>query len=221
MYRVVLDLEMNDNIDEQYRSDSDIRRLHEIIQIGAVLLDNDNKEVDSLSLFVKPKFGKLSKTISRLTGIVEDDLVNALSIEDALQELVKFIPDIDNTVLCTWSNADTHAIRAELRCKHIENSDVEKLLSSWIDVQKLYRKFLGLETVLSLDKAVFLSGLDTEESFHNALSDARYTGQLYKIISGNDDSDKAKVKRMKSYFSTPPLGVSLGKMFDFSKFAID
>lgn len=221
MYRVVLDLEMNDRIDEQYRSNKNIAKLHEIIQIGAVLLDNDYNEIDSLSIYVKPQYGKLSKTISTLTGIVEDDLENAIGIEEAFNKLIEFIPDVNNTVLCTWSNSDTSAIRAELRCKDIKNSDIEKLLSSWIDVQKLYRKFLDLETVLSLDKAVYLSGLDTEESFHNALSDARYTGQLYKIISRNDDSDKDKVKRMKSYFGSPALGVSLGKMIDFSKFAID
>ena len=46
----------------------------EVIQIGAVLLDENYDGVDTFMSFVKPRFGELDEFIQKLTGIMPEDI---------------------------------------------------------------------------------------------------------------------------------------------------
>ncbi len=63
---VVIDLEMCRVAKEMKR---EYRAKHEIIQIGAVLLDEDMVVTDRISILVKPEFGWIDPFIEKLTGI--------------------------------------------------------------------------------------------------------------------------------------------------------
>ena len=88
MYKLFIDLEMSSKTKKEYKGTGAIK--NEIIQIGAVILDSNNKEVDKFSLYVKPEYTELSSYITNLTGITDDNLENAPSIKEALEELVKW-----------------------------------------------------------------------------------------------------------------------------------
>ena len=51
---------------------------HEVIQIGAVILNEDNEVVDRFRSFVHPMYGKLDAKVSELTGITEEDLSTSI-----------------------------------------------------------------------------------------------------------------------------------------------
>ncbi len=69
MYHIVLDFEFTP-IPKYYKYQ---RRLvkHELIEIGAVKLNETYQIIDEFSTFVKPKYSTLDPNCSALTGITE------------------------------------------------------------------------------------------------------------------------------------------------------
>ena len=78
---VVIDLEM-------CRVPKSMKRryhyMHEIIQIGAILMNEEYEIIDSFNSYVKPEYGFLDGFIKNLTGISGADIKDAPGIEEAL-----------------------------------------------------------------------------------------------------------------------------------------
>lgn len=68
---VIVDLEMC-NVNSK---ETELR--HEIIQIGAVLLDESYNIISNYMTYVSPQFGQINKFIENLTGIHQTDVRNA------------------------------------------------------------------------------------------------------------------------------------------------
>ena len=84
-------------------------RTDRIIEIGAVIM-RGGKEVDRFQTFVDPQ-RKLEKKIVDLTGITDDMLVGAPSIEEVLPQFIEFVGD--RVLVAHNSDFDTGFIRAE------------------------------------------------------------------------------------------------------------
>ena len=61
---IMIDLEMN-KIKKQYRDDKKLA--NELIEIGAVKMDDDFNEVDRYQSYVMPDYGKMDSHIIKLT----------------------------------------------------------------------------------------------------------------------------------------------------------
>ena len=100
---VILDLEWNGAYS---------RRLHgyinEIIEFGAVKLDQKLNITDRFSCFVKPQVGKkISSIISDLTSITDAHLSDAMPF---LQVMSRFRKWAGNCVIATWGTSDILAL---------------------------------------------------------------------------------------------------------------
>ena len=62
---IMIDLEMN-KIDKQYHEDKKLSS--ELIEIGAVKMDDKFDVTDQYQTYVSPSFGKLNSRIIKLTG---------------------------------------------------------------------------------------------------------------------------------------------------------
>ncbi len=91
-------------------------RTDKIIEIGAVVM-KDGKELDRFQTFVDPG-RKLEKKIVDLTGITDDMLVGAPTIEEVLPEFLKFVGD--RVLVAHNSDFDTGFIRAECQRQGFE-----------------------------------------------------------------------------------------------------
>ena len=68
MKHIVIDLEMN-KLGQNYKNEREICKC-EVIQIGAVLLDDEYQEIGSFNTLVKPRYNEhIDKKIEKLTGI--------------------------------------------------------------------------------------------------------------------------------------------------------
>ena len=214
-YKLVIDLEMCDKVKPQFKQKAG--RMHEIIQIGAVLLDRNNNEVKRFSTYVKPEYSVISKNITNLTCITNEDVEDAPNIEQALNSLVDILIEPDKTTLCTWSNSDTKAIKAELNIKNIQNNIIMGLCDSYFDIQKDFNNKVRINNRINLTKALELVGLDFEGKAHGALADAINTAKLYKAMQ--DDTHVQKViKNVEDLMTEKPCTSNIGSMFDFSQF---
>lgn len=222
MFKLVLDLEMN----KTWKLDNNIYNhdfITEIIEIGAVLLNDNNDEVDKFQTYVKPDFTGVHKRITKITGIKDEDVKGAPRVEEAFNNLIDFInkyTSIDNILMYTWSNSDSTVILAELDVKNINNSDIRALAENFIDIQKEFDSKINFDNNVGLSKALELMGFDFEGVAHGALADAINTARVYKYME-NDEDVKKLLADLKSMMACEELTTSLGNMIDFSKFKFD
>ena len=206
MYRLVIDLEMNGIHTEEIP-------MGEIIEIGAVVLNEEFEIVDKYSTYIKPNNLRISQGVQRLTNITEEKLVKAPNIKEALEKLLQIIPDINNTTLYTWSDSDTNAIECELNSKNIQIKDIKRLCNNYIDIQEIFGERVGIENRLNLTKALNMIGLEFNGREHGALADAINTAQILKEIETNKDINDT-IKGINSYMGYKPLTSSMKDLFD-------
>ena len=91
------------------------KHIHEIIEIGAVLLDENFNEIDRFSQFVRPTTTKkLNKYVKNLTHITDQDVNSAADFKTVLHEFEQFKRQPD-TIYMTWSDTDLHVLSENCR----------------------------------------------------------------------------------------------------------
>ena len=89
----------------------------EIIQIGVALLDENLTVSRTFMTYVSPQFGRIDSFIQELTGITQKEVTGAPGLEEALIQLVAWLPQ--NTILVSWSDTDKLQIQKEIAAKNI------------------------------------------------------------------------------------------------------
>ena len=102
MNYLVIDLEMC-KVPKNYRG-KNYKYASEIIQVGAVLLDEEYKEIGTLCQYVHPEFGILDYFITNLTGIEKGQIKNAPKLKDALIHMADWLGEREYKVFA-WSKA--------------------------------------------------------------------------------------------------------------------
>ncbi len=216
MKYIVLDLEMN-----RIRRSLKINELNrEIIEIGAIALNEAFDEIGSFMTYVRPDYneGEIEEVIQRLTGISTEMVRQAPGFAPAMDLFTEWLAGFqDEILLIEWSDSDKKQLLREIRAKEYALEGLkENLLGQWYDLQQAFGQVVGLTRQVSLEDALMYTGDDFEGRQHDALYDARNTAHLYSMIS-NPDSYKAELKKVIDYLRPEPIGVSIGDMFDFSK----
>lgn len=215
MKYIVIDLEMN-RIAKEYKEERKICHM-EVIQIGAVLLDEKFHEISSFSTLVKPQYNTvIEKTYEKLTGIKTEMVQAAPVFENALHQFFAWCHNIDDEIeIFQWSNTDHSQIEKEIMLKSYQLTDYEeKLFSKWSDFQKEYGEQLGLSDAISLKNAIMYAGIDPEGTLHNALFDARNTATLLAVVRTPELRKKA-LDNVINVMNPKPHGTSLGELFNF------
>ncbi len=149
----------------------------ELIQIGAILLDEEYNEIDSFMSYVKPEYGMLDKFIIDLTGITEADLKDAPGAAEALSAFVDWMPE--DAIMVSWSGNDEAQIFREIDGKGIDNPALEDMLYDSIDCQIEFENRIDASHPYALAEALAITGIDCETAIHDALVDARNTALLF------------------------------------------
>ena len=152
---------------------------NEIIQIGAVMLDEAYHTVDEFSTYVRPEYGKVDNFIAGLTGISERDTRRAPFFADAIGALMDWIGGED-TMFYAWSDSDYCQIRNEARRKLSDTASLAHILNKeqWIDYQKVVDVRFDSGRQLGLSEALELAEVNVKGRMHDGLDDARNTAGL-------------------------------------------
>lgn len=219
MRYVVVDLEMN-KLDNQYTEEKKICN-QEIIEIGAVMLDNGHQEISRFKTYVKPQYSEeIRDVITKLTGITTKMVKDAPVFEEAVKQFFGWCFSYDGECqVQAWSDSDLHQILAEIALKHyVINKEEQELIDNWMDFQNEYIVKLGLGRVVSLEKALNYAGIEFRGKQHDALDDAKNTADLFKIIRDNSLFEE-HLHIVKEALESKPMVNTLGSMFDFAKIA--
>ena len=180
---VVIDLEMC-NV-STFNKKTQYPYNNEVIQIGAVLLDDEFEIEDSFVSFVLPKYGAVDKYIQKLTGIAQQDLVGAPDFETAMRSFVEWLPK--DAVLVSWSNTDRSQLQREMEGKGIELPEMVPFFETWVDSQKLFGEKANNTRNYKLSEALILAAIDYQDGEHDALIDAKNTALLFAKMKKEPD----------------------------------
>ena len=179
MNYIVLDLEWNSAYHKKQG-----RFVNEIIQIGAVKLDNDFNVIDTFLVYIKSEIvKKLNKRVIVLTGITNEQIANGLSFQDAVIKYNDWLGDERNVTL-TWSDSDLYAIVENTRL--FLKKGISFRIDGYVDLQSYIQSELRLKghnltNQISLGNAATMLGISTDSfDLHNARDDARLSAVMLK-----------------------------------------
>ena len=178
MNYVVIDLEWNQSADGKNNENRGL--CFEIIEIGAVMLDEKRQQVKDFSRIIKPQvFKKLNYITRGLVNIPQSELEAGEEFPDAMQEFLSWCGE--DYIFCTWGSGDLVELQRNMR--YYGMKDLNKKPFPYLDVQKLYGlDFEKKKTARSLEYAVNTLGIPMDVPFHRAYGDAYYTGRILSAI---------------------------------------
>ena len=182
MNYIVLDLEWNQSPEGKECSKSNIP--FEIIQIGAVKLDDQFNIVSEFERYVRPKlYEKLHKKVEEIIDI---------SIEELNEKGEDFVTAADDFfewcgsdfTFCTWGGTDL--IELQRNCAYYKVNYKFPRPFLFYDLQKLYSiNFSDGKTRITLQHAVKEQQISSDFEYHRALNDARYSAMIMKSLDFN------------------------------------
>ena len=217
MIHVVIDLEMNP-IKRELR---EVRRflLDEVIEFGAVKLDENYVQVEEFQCYVRPEFSEINKHITKLTGITPETVENESTFADAFEKFFDWIGTWDMKIY-SWSSSDIKQLKSECSYK-IPDFDIKKLESQWIDIQKEFDDRIGLHNNLALKHAVGAMNRNFEGTQHTALADAANTAAILSLMQ-DDEVFHETMKPVIDLLKPQELSESLGDLYpELMNFKLD
>ncbi|MEE0809203.1 MAG: 3'-5' exonuclease [Acutalibacteraceae bacterium] len=177
MNYIILDMEW----DSAYHPASK-QFINQILQIGAVKLDEQFNIIDVFDVIIRSSFSKrVSKRFAELTGITKEMMLGGVPLQNAVIKYNEWIGD--DTVTMTWSNSDLYTI---LSNEKLLLKGVKFKLQKYLDLQKYIQgemRILGHEcnSQISLGNAAEILGVTTEGyELHNAKDDSLVCATLLK-----------------------------------------
>ena len=191
----------------------------EIIEIGAVLLDENYTEIGAFKTLIKPQFNEMIEPLyTRITGITTEMVENAPFFEEGLKMFLSWCNSVNDDIqIYQWSDSDLLQIRKEMGLKDVAVSAGDaRLLGEWNDFQKEYGDKLMLHRQVSLKNAIMYAGLDFEGREHDVLCDARNTGTLLRIIR-DPELCRDALDKVIEIMTPKTLSATLGDLFNFNE----
>lgn len=190
MNYIVFDLEFNQPFSFSKNSKGPNPKCpFEIIDLGAVKLDDRLENMKNFDKLVKPKlYTRIHPYVKRMTKINKEDLNTAKPFSEVYKEFVKLLDD--KSILCVWGTSD---IKELIRNVEFHKLDASLIPRDYINVQLYASKFLNSSKSdqMGLKKAVEMLDIPLENKFHNAFSDAWYTAEIFKKI--NNDKIRSSI----------------------------
>ena len=216
MEHIFLDFEMN-QVSRKKNPDVPAPLLHEIVEIGAVKLDGDYRQVGKYSAYVRPQHFPIGPSCTRITGITDETVAGAKHLTEALTDFLAWIGEGPVRVYA-WSDSDKKQLFQECKIKGIWEEKPPKAFRRWIDFQRIYTRLLGLSrrNRISLKNAIGGIEVNFEGSQHSAADDAENSAVLLALLHDKKAfEERTRITRelMNAASAPPPPATTLGDLF--------
>ncbi len=177
MNYIVFDLEFNMFFKFKEGDLANPELKNEIIQIGAVKLNEQLETISSFDLIIKPViYRRMNPYVRRKTNINTSRVVQGTPFVKAIESFSTWVGE--DSVLCSWGHDDILALRDN--CLFFGFDDLS--FNKFINIQQIYMKYGGLSKQPSLESAVECLAIEIKTPFHDALSDAFYTVDIFRKV---------------------------------------
>jgi len=186
LYFVVMDLEWNNAYNKVIKG-----FFNEIIEIGAVMIDDNMEVVDTFSVLIRSQIAKkLSGRVKNLTHITNEDMYGGISFDRAISDFTKWVGDRE-CIFMSWGNTDIHVLLENLT--FFSGIDYIPFIKYYADAQRYcqIRLKLGTAQQVGLSAAAALLGIDVSEyATHRALDDSLLTYRCLRKAYSPGDIDE-------------------------------
>lgn len=174
MNYIVLDLEWNQS--PRGKAGKHAQMPFEIIEIGAVKLDQDRKIVGKFNEVVHPAvYKQLHFKTKEILHIEMEELEEARGFEEVIRDFFRWCGG--DYVMCTWGSMDLTELQRNLAFFGLPNPLPKPLL--YYDVQKLFSLlYEDGKSRRSLKDAVEYLNIEETIPFHRAFDDTLYTVKI-------------------------------------------
>ena len=181
MNYIVFDLEWNQSPYGQ--SGEHPRMPFEIIEIGAVKLNDDLEITDEYVSLIRPKlYKRLHRSIKPMLNYDEEDLKNGKPFKEACKEFLDWCGE--EYVFCTWGASDLFYLQSNMDFYYMEKLEFPL---KYYNIQQIYADLYDEDGKISkLEKACGELEIPEVEPFHSAVNDARYTARVLARIRPDD-----------------------------------
>ena len=213
MNLVVVDLEWNQSSTGR---EPEVAKLpFEIIEIGAIKLNDSYEMVGEFSELIKPiVYPRLYHITSKIIHIQMEDLARGGKFTEIAPRFASWCGE--GCLLCTWGPSDITELQRNL--KFYGMPLISKGPVAYLDVQKLYALAFEKDKKirLSLEHATDAAGIEKDIPFHRAFSDAYYTARILAKIG----REHPEVLKFVSYDVTFPPETKAEEVFtDFGTYS--
>ncbi len=179
MNYIVLDLEWNQSITD---TEATPGLSFEIIEIGAVMLNDAYVMVHEFSRLVKPEvYHEMNQITSKLVHLQMQELQRGDPFEEVAGDFLKWCGSEEH-IFCTWGSMDLTELQKNMQFYNMTPMSAGPI--AFLDVQKLFSlAYEDGKSRRALEYAVDKLGIDKDIPFHRAFSDAYYTAKLLKMIA--------------------------------------
>lgn len=178
MNYIIMDLEWNNTYCKKKKG-----FMNEIIEIGAVMLNDKLEIVDVFTSLIKPQLGKkLHSRVKALTNITNDDISTGVPFSQTMSQFREWSAGSDNVIL-TWGDTDIRVLLENFR--YFSGISYIPFLNNYVNLQKYAQAFMNIPKAeqIGLSAAAEKLGIDVESySLHRALDDSLLTSDLFKRI---------------------------------------
>lgn len=181
MNYIVIDLEWNQRPpgrDEMYNG-----MQFEIIEIGAVKLNEDKVVADHFSELINPQvYKELHYMTKDIIKLKIEDLKTGDYFENVIQRFFAWCGE--DYIFCTWGPMDLTELQKNIAFYHLTGYIDKPVV--FYDIQKIFaltfEESEKKRILRTLEYAVDYLNIDKGERFHRAIYDAEYTAQVLQRI---------------------------------------
>lgn len=188
MNYIVLDLEWN----QAGQGKEDMRKIlpFEIIEIGAVKLNERLEETGQFHCFVKPRIYKELHYVTRqIVKITKEELAKGEEFPQAADSFLNWCGE--DVIFCTWGNMDLTELQRNMKFYGLPPLSSGPL--KYYDIQKFYRLLYDDgKQARTLHYVADFFELEENLKFHSALNDALYTAEIMRHLD---------MEHIKDYYS--------------------
>ena len=194
---IVMDLEWNQNPYGKDNFHSDMP--FEIIEVGAVRVNEDREIFDSFQQVIRPRVYKnLHYKIQEITHFTNEELSHGKDFRKVIGEFLEWCGD--DYIFCTWGSMDLTELQKNM--KHYKMERVLDFPLFYVDLQKMFSlRYDDGHIKRTLTSAVEYLKIQEDAEFHRALSDAYYTARVMQTM----DFEKYKERLSIDTFYSPRI----------------
>lgn len=168
MHYIIMDLEWNTALIKETKG-----YLNEIIEIGAVRLDENLVQTDEFRIFIKPKLSKkIHSRVQSLTHIHNSDLENGVPFIQAMDSFKEWVEALPCAIL-SWGETDLRVLIENY--KYFCGISCIPFMQQYADLQAYVQKYLRRSSAqqLGLSAAAQMLNVNLEGiDLHRALADS-------------------------------------------------
>lgn len=183
MNYIVFDLEWNQS---NTGKEEQVSKLpFEIIEMGAIKMNDECVMVDEFNEIVKPQiYHEMHHITSKLIHMQMKELERGIPFLEACEMFLDWC-ESEEYIFCTWGSLDL--IELQRNMKFYEMTPLSDKPIAYLDVQKLFGiAFEDRKLKRTLEYAIDFLHIEKDIPFHRAFSDAYYTAKVLACIIEKD-----------------------------------